>query len=138
MYTLERQHAFVNNLAKLVETATAGRGDRTKKIERLRELLANGEEGEEGSKSMASFDPLPLPLDPSISICGIKAEKATLFKSSLMPARLTFVTEQGAEYPAIFKIGDDLRQDQLVLQVQDHAECLGCRMLMEGKNHVNM
>merc|ERR1711879_287345 len=37
-------------------------------------------------------------------------------KSSLMPARLTFTTET-EDYVAIFKNGDDLRQDQLILQI---------------------
>ena len=45
------------------------------------------------------------------------AEKASLFKSALMPARLTFMTTEGTEYVAIFKHGDDLRQDQLILQI---------------------
>ena len=50
-------------------------------------------------------------------ICGLIPEKATLFKSSLMPAKLTFRTVSGGEYVTIFKNGDDLRQDQLILQV---------------------
>lgn len=48
---------------------------------------------------------------------GIVPEKATLFKSALEPSRLTFVDVEGKEYVAIFKHGDDLRQDQLIIQV---------------------
>ncbi|VVC86854.1 unnamed protein product [Leptidea sinapis] len=45
------------------------------------------------------------------------AKKASLFKSALMPCKLTFLTSEGSEYEAIFKHGDDLRQDQLILQM---------------------
>jgi len=38
-------------------------------------------------------------------------------QSALMPCRFTFRTEDNTEYIAIFKHGDDLRQDQLVLQI---------------------
>jgi len=34
-----------------------------------------------------------------------------------MPSKLTFLTTEGTEYVAIFKYGDDLRQDQLILQM---------------------
>jgi len=34
-----------------------------------------------------------------------------------MPLRLTFRCIDGSEYPVIFKNGDDLRQDQLVIQI---------------------
>lgn len=50
-------------------------------------------------------------------ITGIIPEKAMLFKSALMPAKLNFITSEGTEYVAIFKLGDDLRQDQLILQM---------------------
>lgn len=33
-----------------------------------------------------------------------------------MPSKLTFLTAENNEYIAIFKHGDDLRQDQLILQ----------------------
>lgn len=48
---------------------------------------------------------------------SISCHRATLFKSQLMPACLTFSTVSGQEYVAIFKHGDDLRQDQLILQM---------------------
>lgn len=40
-----------------------------------------------------------------------------VFKSSLFPIRLHLKTDTGADYPVIFKSGDDLRQDQLVIQI---------------------
>jgi phosphatidylinositol 3-kinase len=42
-----------------------------------------------------------------------------VFKSSLSPLRLNFRTTDSEHqiYPVIFKTGDDLRQDQLVIQI---------------------
>ncbi|XP_011502778.1 PREDICTED: phosphatidylinositol 3-kinase catalytic subunit type 3 [Ceratosolen solmsi marchali] len=66
--------------------------------------------------NFSNFEPIPFPLDPDISIKGIIPEKTSLFKSALMPSKLTFLTTENTEYIAIFKHGDDLRQDQLILQ----------------------
>ena len=68
--------------------------------------------------NFTKFEPLKLPLDPDVTVCGVVPAEATLFKSSLMPARITFVTDDNKQYVAIFKHGDDLRQDQLILQVK--------------------
>lgn len=43
--------------------------------------------------------------------------RSFVFQSALMPAQLFFKTEDGSKYPVIFKHGDDLRQDQLILQI---------------------
>ncbi|VDL88806.1 unnamed protein product [Schistocephalus solidus] len=61
--------------------------------------------------------PVPLPLDPTFIIGGIDSDSATLFKSTMQPALLSLVSRDGEVYRVIFKIGDDLRQDQLVLQM---------------------
>lgn len=60
-----------------------------KKIERLQTLLSDSDSFK---YDFENFGPLQLPLDPSIQVCGIVASDASLFKSSLMPARITFVT----------------------------------------------
>ncbi|XP_054664913.1 phosphatidylinositol 3-kinase catalytic subunit type 3 isoform X4 [Grus americana] len=80
--------------------------------ERLQALLADNEK-----MNLADMELIPLPLEPQVKIKGIIPEKATLFKSALMPAQLFFKTEDGGKYPVIFKHGDDLRQDQLILQI---------------------
>lgn len=69
---------------------------------------------------------VPMPLDPTINISGLQPERTIMFSSAIYPAVLTFdVVNDGSEdmrdAPAvckvIFKSGDDLRQDQLVVQV---------------------
>ncbi|XP_044740511.1 phosphatidylinositol 3-kinase catalytic subunit type 3 isoform X4 [Chrysoperla carnea] len=111
---LTKQQNFIHNLVKLVKTVSRERGDRKKKCERLQQLLADTETFK---YNFVNFDPIPFPLDPDVHIKGIIPEKASLFKSALMPSRLTFLTTDNKEYVAIFKHGDDLRQDQLILQM---------------------
>ena len=109
----------------MVKKVKAEPGNRSKKIEKLQLLLGNESSGSGGGTSGASehemnfvkFDALQLPLDPDVKICGVIPSQAILFKSSLMPSRLTFITDQGVNYVTIFKDGDDLRQDQLILQI---------------------
>ena len=113
---LKRQRKFVDGLVKLVREVTGSSGKREQKIDLLRKLLGNADQGGD-EINFVQFNALQLPLDPDVKICGVLPEKATLFKSSLMPARLTFKTETNEEYVTIFKNGDDLRQDQLVLQI---------------------
>ena len=113
---LKRQHAFVENLVNLVKAVARESGNRMKKIEKLQHLLAS-EPKDDHKDSFVKFEALQLPLDPDVKICGVIPKQATLFKSSLMPARLTFITDQGQDYVTLFKHGDDLRQDQLILQI---------------------
>lgn len=67
-----------------------------------------------GLNSMPS---LPLPINARVEATGIIAEKCSVFKSNLFPMLLCFQCADGSEYPVIFKNGDDMRQDQLVIQL---------------------
>ncbi|CAH2049622.1 unnamed protein product, partial [Iphiclides podalirius] len=111
---LARQQVFIDKLVKLVKSVARESGNRNKKAERLQQLLADPDAFK---FNFASFEPMPFPLDPAVTIKGIVPKKAGLFKSALMPSKLTFLTAEGVEYEAIFKHGDDLRQDQLILQM---------------------
>ena len=153
---LSRQRLFVDKLVSLMKMVAKESKNRLGKIEKLKESLADAE--------ILKFDftrldpPLSLPLDPGIKIQGVIPERATLFKSQLMPCRLTLrttiyeksISDIGGksketilstsplartsdafpqarsspigespflEYNVIFKHGDDLRQDQLILQM---------------------
>ncbi|XP_045081482.1 phosphatidylinositol 3-kinase catalytic subunit type 3 isoform X1 [Coregonus clupeaformis] len=109
---LASQQTFVDRLVQLMKAVQRESGNRKKKTERLQALLADNEK-----VNLCEIDPIPLPLEPSVRIRGIVPDTATLFKSALMPAKLIFKAEDGAMYPVIFKHGDDLRQDQLILQI---------------------
>ncbi|XP_068108187.1 phosphatidylinositol 3-kinase catalytic subunit type 3 isoform X3 [Hyperolius riggenbachi] len=110
---LATQQTFVDRLVHLMKAVQRESGNRKKKNERLQALLADNEK----MNLSEMIEPIPLPLEPQVKIRGIIPEKATLFKSALMPAKLYFKTEDGGKYPVIFKHGDDLRQDQLILQI---------------------
>ncbi|KAI9203886.1 kinase-like domain-containing protein [Polychytrium aggregatum] len=108
---LKRQGELIAVLHKLSREVRNLREARTKKIEKLINFIADPKNG------LLSFPPMPLPLDASVEITGIIPEKAGVFKSALAPLRLTFTCLDGSEYPVMFKTGDDLRQDQLVVQI---------------------
>src|SRR3989338_5969256 len=73
---------------------------------------------EEQLASLRRFEqPIPLPVDPDVEVVGIVAEEASFFNSKQQPLKIPFRTATGATYMTMFKCGDDLRQDQLVLQL---------------------
>ena len=110
--TLLRQGELVTVLSKISKEIRFSREDRPRKQQRLKKYLADPK------NELTTFDPpLPLPLDPSVSITGCYPEESLVFKSSLYPLLIHFKTSDGKKYPIIFKTGDDLRQDQLVIQV---------------------
>jgi len=63
--------------------------------------------------------PMPVIVAPSVMATDLLHDKATVFSSACMPQKIRLETAGGAlEYiDFMFKSGDDLRQDQLVMQV---------------------
>ena len=108
---IKRQNALVTSLSTISKELRGSKETRPKKIERLVAFIKDSRNG------LLSFAPLPLPLDAKIQIVGMNPDKAHIFKSALFPFLLYFYCLDGSEYQLIYKTGDDLRQDQLILQI---------------------
>ncbi|RFU30358.1 hypothetical protein B7463_g5975, partial [Scytalidium lignicola] len=110
--TLLRQAELVAVLTKLSLDIRASRETIPRKVERVKQFLADPK-----NDVININPPLRLPLDPSIKIKGVDPTQTLVFKSSLFPIMLTFKTTNDKKYQILFKTGDDLRQDQLVIQI---------------------
>lgn len=129
--TLKRQGELIAVLSKISKDIRFGRDSRPDKIEKLKKFLADPK-----NELLKIEPPLPLPLDPSIEVSGMFPENSNVFKSSLSPLLLHFkiASSDGSisaptsparspkikdqpTYSILFKTGDDLRQDQLVIQI---------------------
>ncbi|XP_010533951.1 PREDICTED: phosphatidylinositol 3-kinase VPS34 isoform X2 [Tarenaya hassleriana] len=110
--SLVRQTELTAQLCSITRDVRNVRGNTQKKIGKLRQLLS-------GLLSELTYfeEPIRSPLSPGVLITGIVASESSIFKSALHPLRLTFRTENGGSCKVIFKKGDDLRQDQLVVQM---------------------
>ncbi|XP_013780089.1 phosphatidylinositol 4-phosphate 3-kinase C2 domain-containing subunit alpha-like [Limulus polyphemus] len=64
-------------------------------------------------------EPTVLPLSPSLEVCGLDVQCCSYFTSNTLPLKLVFKSpDKGAKsVEAIYKAGDDLRQDMLTIQM---------------------
>ena len=109
---LLRQGEMITILTKMSKDVRMARVDRPRKLEMLKKMLADPK------NDLLTFDPpLPLPLDPDVKITAVLPDDCGVFKSSLFPLYVNLKTDTGGLYPLMFKTGDDLRQDQLVVQI---------------------
>ncbi|KAK9119728.1 hypothetical protein Scep_017821 [Stephania cephalantha] len=110
--SLVRQTELTAQLCSIMRDVRNVRGGTQKKIEKLRHLLS-------GLLSELTYfeEPIRSPLAPGVLITGIVPSESSIFKSALHPLRLTFRTADGGSCKIIFKKGDDIRQDQLVIQM---------------------
>eukprot|EP00928_Gymnodinium_smaydae_P041652 TRINITY_DN28159_c0_g1_i2.p1 TRINITY_DN28159_c0_g1~~TRINITY_DN28159_c0_g1_i2.p1 ORF type:complete len:445 (-),score=126.65 TRINITY_DN28159_c0_g1_i2:280-1548(-) len=132
---LERQAALRRKLIWALQCAKVKRDRMEKKVERFRAALAgesNPEERPPGEPpSAADLDlvkglkeAIPLPVDPSVSLLKVFAEQSFLLKSAMVPGVLACQVRSTSDARGskslkkiMVKEGDDLRQDQLVLQL---------------------
>jgi phosphatidylinositol 3-kinase len=111
--TFKRQSELLQILSSRAKELRVSKDARPKKIDKMRLYINDAKNG------LLHFNPpLPLPLDARILVTGIRAEKSSIFKSNLFPLLLHFDTpDENVSYSVIFKNGDDMRQDQLVIQL---------------------
>lgn len=115
---LKAQEHFVQ---ELIEMGKEGRGRAATRQNYLQRML---QQRDHRFHKLCTLDePVIHPLWPEQSIVGVDPESVKVFSSKTMPIKVDLLLSDRSETgspltsPAMFKIGDDLRQDQLVLQL---------------------
>ena len=87
-----------------------------KSKENLREDVLRSELGKIPQETL---ERLRLPLNPGVEVTAVLADDCSYFNSNSVPLRLLFKNSDmhGFEIDTMYKVGDDLRQDALTMQL---------------------
>ena len=104
-----KQDELVGRLTEVAEKVK-------KSKENLRDEVLRGELGKIPQETLEC---LRLPLNPGVEVTAILADESSYFNSNSVPLRLVFKNsdKHGFEIDTIYKVGDDLRQDALTMQL---------------------
>ncbi|KAM6973515.1 phosphatidylinositol 4-phosphate 3-kinase C2 domain-containing subunit alpha [Aplochiton taeniatus] len=107
---LEKQTRLVTLLGTLAERVRQAGGS-------TRQAVL--QEGLEGVQSFFHRNSCRLPLSPSLVAKELNIKACSFFNSNAVPLKLTLVNSDplGEELNVMFKVGEDLRQDMLALQM---------------------
>jgi hypothetical protein len=105
------KQAFVNDKIRVIADSIKQIASKEQRVQSARALL-NDLNAELPSRYC-------LCLNPKIECCSIKSEKCRVMDSKKLPLWIVFqnVDPYGKDFYTIFKSGDDLRQDQITLQL---------------------
>ncbi|CDO94060.1 unnamed protein product [Kluyveromyces dobzhanskii CBS 2104] len=109
--TIDDQILLVSMLRKFCEEIKQSKETTVKKQEILLHLISTR------MRPLFKSKTITLPLDPDVVAVDVIPSSCKVFKSSLSPLKVTFLTADNQHYSFMFKVGDDLIQDQLVVQI---------------------
>mmetsp|Transcript_8196 Transcript_8196/g.16119 ORF Transcript_8196/g.16119 Transcript_8196/m.16119 type:complete len:807 (-) Transcript_8196:9198-11618(-) len=112
-HAIQLQRELRSKALEISAAIKKAKGDENKKKQTLRTIVGRG-----GEFDLSQFDePIPNPLDPTQFFVGVEAAECTVFVSKMWPIKLCFKTIDNEKVSLMFKNGDDLRQDQLIIQM---------------------
>jgi len=111
---------MIRKVISVADTVKAQKGRIDKKIQMMQTLVTEGD-----LKDLKKFDSkVRMPVRPSVELLGVNGKECSMFKSALAPLLVSFNTPDNLGYKVIFKTGDDLRQDQLIIQMVNLMDSL--------------